>query len=641
MKNFLIIFFIINLVTWGQGDFTWVETESEQKKALISQFYHKSRKTAGANIDVKHIRFHWKVDPAIHYINGFVKYTFRSLEDLQSTTLLLDNPLVIDSIIYHGQTITYSRPNDTLVINFPTTILTGQIDSFTIVYQGAPNTSGFGSFETSTHGNNIPVMWTLSQPYGAYEWWPTKNDLKDKIDSIDVIITMPSAFVAASHGLLFKDTVVQGQRVMHWKHRYPIVSYLVAFAVSNYERQNNQVQLSQGSLPLVNYVYPEHAQDALNAIFALKLVMQFYDSLVGPYPFMQEKYGQAEFNWGGGMEHQTISFIGNMTNYELCAHELIHMWFGDAITCGSWQDIWLNEGFATYFTALNYERFFPTTYWMPWKIHAIQYITSEPYGSVYVYDTTDVYRIFDGRLSYYKGAYVLHMLRWILSDSTFFSAIRAYYASPQFKYGFVRTEDFKHFLEQHSGKNLTEFFNDWVYGEGHPIYSWELYYHNDDSTKIILHQSTSHPSVDFFEMPVPVYFFKGNQIYSIVLNHTQPHQTFYVPFPFPDSIQLDPQLWILKQLPVQGIVGTDALPEQPLFKLYPNPADKESSINIEFPYVGQISIISTDGKEVLTLWHQQKSILDPNVLKPGVYYISFKNERITAFHKLIISNTKN
>lgn len=637
MKNvFTLIMMLIAFINWSQGNFQWVQQEASRKAVMAHKIQEKHFKMAGANIDMIHIRFEWNVDPAVHYINGNIHYKFRTQEDLLNTTLLLDDVLLIDSMTYHGQALTYTRVGDTVLLSFPGMISSGQIDSFSIAYQGSPNTSGFGSFETSTHGNNVPVMWTLSQPYGAYEWWPTKNDLKDKIDSIDVIITMPSSYVAASNGVLVKDTIINTLRQMHWKHRYPIVSYLVAFAVTNYEQQYDQILLSQGSLPFVNFVYPEHAQDALNALFALKLVMQFYDSLMGSYPFMQEKYGQAEFNWGGGMEHQTISFIGNMSNYELCAHELVHMWFGDAITCGSWQDIWLNEGFATYFTALNYERFFPTVYWMPWKLHAIQYITTEPYGSVYVYDTTDVYRIFDGRLSYYKGAYVLHMLRWLLGDTVFFPAIRAYFASPQFKYGFVRTEDFKQFMEQYSGKNLTEFFNDWIYGEGYPIYSWEAYYHNEDSTRIIIHQTTSHPSVDFFEMPIPLVFWKSGQTTTVILNHTEPNQTFYVSVPFPDSIQFDPQLCILKQLPAPGTMSVyeGKLLLAPI--IFPNPVPHNQEIFIYFPFSCMITVYDSNGKRITCFKHETITQIPPNSFKPSVYSLSFTFNTFQIVRKLII-----
>jgi hypothetical protein len=335
---------------------------------------------------------------------------------------------------------------------------------------------------------------------------------------------------------------------------------------------------------------------------------------------MREKYGQAEFGWGGGMEHQTMSFIGDMGNYELTAHELSHMWFGDAITCGSWQDIWLNEGFATYFTALNYEHFFPTVYWMPWKTQTINYITSEPGGSVYVYDTTDVYRIFDGRLSYRKGAYVLHMLRWVLGDSVFFSAIRNYYENPIFRYGFAKTSDFKQFLENFSGKDLTEFFNDWVYHEGYPIYSWKAEYYSEDTTAFTIYQTQSHPSVNYFEMPVPIVCWKNGSSQYFVLNNTYPGQTFLLPFPFPDSIQLDPNLWILKQLPVQGTLSMNSCDVSPI-KIYPNPVPQGENIFINLPEVSDVYLFSTDGKLVYMQPQVQTLLINSNNIAKGLYFI--------------------
>ena len=618
--NLSIIALGFALFCFAQGNFNYIEQESQLKAQLLKKIRSNQHKSISGTYDITYARFNWTIDPSIQYIKGEVYFEFEALEALPQLLLLLHSQLTVDSIRYHGTYLTFHHTHDTLQIILPSTLPIHMRDSITIFYQGVPPSSGFGSFITTTHGNNVPVLWTLSEPYGAYEWWPTKNDLKDKIDSIDIIVSTPPAYVAASNGVLVKDTIVQTQRIMHWKHRYPIVSYLVAIAVTNYDILSYQIPLSTGTLPFVDYVYPENSQVAMGAFPVLKTVMQFYDSLIGPYPFMREKYGQAEFGWGGGMEHQTMSFIGDMGNYELTAHELSHMWFGDAITCGSWQDIWLNEGFATYFTALNYEHFFPTVYWMPWKRQTINYITSEPGGSVYVYDTTDVYRIFDGRLSYRKGAYVLHMLRWVLGDSVFFSAIRNYYENPIFQYGFAKTSDFKQFLENFSGKDLTEFFNDWVYHEGYPIYSWKAEYYSEDTTAFTIYQTQSHPSVSYFEMPVPIVCWKNGSSQYFVLNNTYDGQTFLLPFPFPDSIQFDPNLWILKQLPVQGTLSMNSCDVSPI-KIYPNPVPQGENIYINLPDVSDVYLFSSDGKRVYMQFQVQTLILNSNHMDKGLYFI--------------------
>ena len=166
------------------------------------------------------------------------------------------------------------------------------------------------------------------------------------------------------------------------------------------------------------------------------------------------------------MEHQTNSFIVS-PNENLMAHELAHQWFGDKITCGSWQDIWLNEGFATYLSYFYFEKGDPAGHLNRLK-NLSNAITSVPGGSVWVEDTTNVGRIFSSRLSYNKGAYLVHMLRWVLGDTSFFRGVRQYMNDPKLAYGFAITEDLKRNLEQVSGKDLTEFFNDWFKGQGHP-----------------------------------------------------------------------------------------------------------------------------------------------------------------------------
>ncbi|MEI2747579.1 MAG: M1 family aminopeptidase [Ferruginibacter sp.] len=148
--------------------------------------------------------------------------------------------------------------------------------------------------------------------------------------------------------------------ITHWKHRYPIATYLVCFAVTNYAVFNNSVQLGNVNLPMVTYCYPE-SQTAFEAGTQNTLdAMQLFSQYFGEYPFIKEKYGHVQFGWGGGMEHQTSTFIVS-TNESLVAHELGHQWFGDKITCASWEDIWLNEGFATYLARFYMENKYPAT----------------------------------------------------------------------------------------------------------------------------------------------------------------------------------------------------------------------------------------------------------------------------------------
>ncbi|HRI59346.1 MAG TPA: M1 family metallopeptidase, partial [Saprospiraceae bacterium] len=466
--------------------------------------------------DVRYQRMEWQVDPAVRYIKGGVTTFFETKTDgFNTVNFDLSDSLAVDGVQYHGNTVAYTHSGNVLAIELPAMLSAGVIDSVKVSYQGKPTSTGFGSFIQADH-SGTPVLWTLSEPYGALDWWPCKQDLTDKIDSIDVFVTCPAAYRAAGNGLLVSEADAgAGQKTYHWRHRYPIACYLVAFAVTNYAQYSDFAEIQTGPLPILNYVFPENLATAQSQTPNVISVLEFYDSLFIPYPFHKEKYGHAQFGWGGGMEHQTMSFMVSF-DYELMAHELAHQWFGDHVTCGSWEDIWLNEGFATYLSGLCYERFSPNGVWPNFKFNRIANVVSQPGGSVWVNDTTNVGRIFSGRLSYSKGAMVLHQLRWTVGDAAFFAGIRNYLNAPGLSGDFARTTDLRSHIEATSGQDLNWYFNDWFYGEGYPSYQIE-WSQAGNTAWITIHQTQSHPSVGFFEVPVPLRFKTGNQTFDVRL----------------------------------------------------------------------------------------------------------------------------
>jgi aminopeptidase N len=636
---FLVIFLSIFIKGYNQEpdpDFAEKTAFSESRKMLKSVAF---KETAGyAETDLIYQRLEWNVDPAVKYISGKITSYFK----VKSTSIdriyfdLLNN-LTVDSVVQNKTRLKFSHAKDIVTILLGKTLESGKTDSLSVYYQGIPDASGFGSFVCSTHGNNVPVMWTLSEPYGAREWWPCKQSLADKIDSIDIIVNTPQPYRTAANGMLVSERVSGGRRIMHWKHRYPITTYLVAFAVTNYTDYSDWVNLSGGrTLPVVNFVYPEGLSSAQAGTPQTVAVMELFNSLFGEYPFSREKYGHAQFGWGGGMEHQTMTFIVNF-GFELMAHELAHSWFGNCITLASWQDIWLNEGFATYATGLTYERLFNGVYWKTWKNNVTSNILKATDGAVFVADTTSVSRIFSSRLSYNKGSYLLHMLRWKLGDAIFFKALQNYFNDPAVKYGFATQKQWVYHLEAASGISLTEFFKDWYYGEGYPVYSATFENKPGNRLWIQLSQTTSHVSVSFFEMPVPVRVYSTGRKDSadFRLDHKFNNQLFDVSVPFRVAeLSIDPDLWLVSKVNKVTAVN-DLSGVESGIRVVPNPSGSKWEIitgTNEIPEM--VELFDLSGRLLMHQKPEGNAFSAPG-LRPGLYLVKVATNR-RAFEAKVV-----
>jgi aminopeptidase N len=500
-----------------------------------------------ADYDLTRQRLNFTVDPAINYIGGSVFSSFRFLnDDVRQIRFDLTTGMIVDQVKYNQLNVTFEHAANIITITLPAPSKKNTFGSVEIFYHGTPPPTGMGSFTASRH-NNAPVIYTLSEPYGARDWWPCKESLKDKIDSLDVFISCPSQYKAASNGKLVSDQVSGNSRTAHWQHRYPIATYLVAIAVTNYETYSDFLDLPDGGkIEILNYIYPEYLTTAKSKRAEALDIMSFYNKKFITYPFASEKYGHAQFGWGGGMEHQTMSFMTTL-DYELVAHEMAHQWFGDYITLASWHDIWLNEGFATYLTGLVFENLQNGVWWSNWKSNVLSGIVSSAGGTVYVADTTDINRIFNGRLSYSKGAYLLHMLRWEMGDELFFKGMKNYLTDPAIANGFASQEKFVKHMETVADTSFTEFFKDWYYGEGYPIFRLTYFPDpaNPQKQKLRISQTQSHPSVSFFEVTVPVRIWKNGRFTDLRLKLTKQNQEFTIsdqPF---DKLEFDPDQWLI------------------------------------------------------------------------------------------------
>ena len=592
-----------------------------------------------SNYDVKWYRCSWNIDPGIREISGNITTVFIPVQPgVDSLIFNLNQSLMVDSVIYHNYPLLWHHTSDLLTINFSFSLAQQVIDSVTVYYHGVPPDNGSGSFVQSSHKGE-PVIWTLSEPYGASDWWPCKNGLTDKADSLDIFIRTPAAYKAASNGILVSATQVDSHSVYHWKHRYPIASYLVCLAVTNYAEYSQKVTFGTDTLNVVNYVYPEDSASASSHTGIIVSMIQLFDSLFGIYPFQTEKYGHAQWGVGGGMEHQTMPFV-NSFDFELLAHELAHQWFGDKVTCGSWTDIWLNEGFATYLSGLCYEHLAPD-FWTRFREVRVNRIISEPAGSVYCADTTDINRIFDGRLSYAKGAMILHQLRWIMGDPAFFSGLNNYINDVTLAYGFSRTYNLKSHLESSYGQDLTWYFDDWFTGEGYPSYQvgWSQ---DGDTVELMINQIQSHPSVSFFELPVQLKFKNTARDTLIRFSNTFSGESFRAIILFPvDSVIFDPDYQIISGYnTVNGIAehaGKKSL------QIFPNPVRDRVTFRFGvFPLKakGKICIYDHSGRTTENLFISQGQTeisLSTVNYPPGMYFYLFIQDDFRVSGKFIVN----
>lgn len=623
-----------------------VETESSQMIALQEKRLKMQREFqqtgfAGQNINIIYQQAYWEIDPAVVYIKGEITSYFKPVVDgITSISFDLSDSLIVDSVLYHHQNATFQR----LVANqfeivFETPLSIGITDSVKVFYHGIPQYGiGHGSFEQGFH-DNYPIIWTFSQPYGSGDWWPCKNDLSDKIDSLDIFVKTPLPNRVASVGVLI-DSLPEGDfTTYHWKHRYPVAACLVGVAVTNYVSFSDFIQIDGKQLEVLNYVYPEELATVRNQAAGILPVIQLFSELFIPYPFLNEKYGHAMFGHGGGEQVQTMSFMGAFT-HDLMAHELAHSWFCNDITTTSWHEIWLNEGFATYCNGLSFEHLFEGYYWPIWKNNTLNAIISEPDGSVYVDDTTLVSRVYNPRLTYHKGAYLVHMLRWVLGDEDFFQSIKNYLNDTDLAFGFATSQNLKDHLEATSGKDLTGFFEDWLYGEGYPTYSLVCQTREDERLCVILNQTQSHSSVDFFEMPVPVRFYGDEKDTTIVFDHNFSGEEFLIELGFmPDSLAIDPEKWLISG----GNSYTLGINENDIksFKILPNPANDFVTIEFQMPHsFSGYQINDMNGKMLLSGTIEAGSEIcriDISALPEGIYLFSFESDSLKTSGKVMIS----
>jgi len=608
--------------------------EAERKAAAKKINFRTNPNTE--NYDVTYHRLKFEVYPDAYYVIGDVTTYFRAKQNMSTVTFDLSDELVVSSVKQRNVPLTFTQSGtNELVINLPAVQNTNVLDSLTIVYEGAPPADSDG-FNTYTHAGN-PGLYTLSEPFGARDWWPCKQDLNDKVESLDVYIKSAAQYTSVSNGLQVSAVNNgDGSKTTHFHHSYPIPAYLIAIAVTNYTIFTQQAGTAPHTFPIVNYIYPEGQTATQNDLAVTVPIMNLFEQLFETYPFANEKYGHAQCALGGGMEHTTVSFMGGFDR-GLIAHELGHQWFGDKITCGSWKDIWLNEGFATYLSGLVIQNMDGAGAFRSWKSGLVNNITSAPGGAVYLTDdeAEDGDRIFSSRLSYDKGGMVVHMLRFKLGDAAFFQGVKNYLADPDLAYGYATTNDLKAHLAAASGMNLDEFFNDWVYGQGYPTYTITARNFSPGVARFVVNQTQSHPSVSFFEMPVPVRVTgAGGQSLDLVLDNTANNQTIdkLVPFAI-TGVSFNPNVDIIARNSTMTLGnGEFALAEG--VKLYPNPTSHTLQLQLPDNVVLEKAIFYNALGQIVKEGASEMS-WDVSSLPTGVNFIKIVTDAGTKQMKFI------
>ncbi len=588
-------------------------------------------------INITHTIMDYSVDPQIRAISGSVKHQFFVNKEKQAITLRLANELTPTVVSSSLGAISFQHDGYNLELTFPQMLIPQELYDITISYSGTPPDNGY--YLQDYHGE-IPVLATFAEPYGAGDWWPCNPGLTDKVDSLDIILTFPEQFLAGANGVMVENIVNgDGTRTMHFKHRFPIVNYNIAFAVSEYVHYSDEVNLDGSTFMIENLAWQNDLQEAQSHTSSLPQVFHMLSDYFGDYPFKDEKYGHMQWMRGGAMEHQTMTSTC-CWNYELLVHELGHQWFGNMVTLNSWHDIFLNEGFATYISGLAYESLFPEKdYWNIWKTQKRDHIISEPNGSIYVHDTTDKDRIFDARLSYNKGAMLLHMLRMVIGEEAFFQGIKDYLYHPANHFGFATMQSFIQSMETAADTTLTEFFDDWYYGEGYPTYTIEYTAGCSALFAVTLHQETSHSSVDFFEMPVTLHLKSSYADTIITINNTQNHEHLLFPLEFcVEEVIFDPHVSIVAGPPsyVTGINDNDISKK---VTISPNPISDYATITWEGVKFDLLNVYSQD----LSLVYSKR--LDPNkthfrykndLKGSGLYILELLSDEQIVVKKVII-----
>jgi aminopeptidase N len=499
---------------------------------------------------------------------------------LESLSLHFCN-LVCDSVKRAGVPLQFTTPTGLLSIMLDAPLAQGDSTVIEVFFRRLSSAPERGYYFATRPAIAYAYGMTCTPPRDARYWMPCFDEPLDKAErGVDLNLTVPDTFQTCANGLLDSVTTGAGTKTYWWHHPHSIATYLINFTASRFATwRHDFTQPDCETIPSIYYVWPQDSAISRTTFGRLPSIFAFYSdtSMFGPYPF--EKYGQVPGYYGfpwGAMENQTLTMIHTQwlrSGDDIgMAHEMSHMWYGDMVTCVDFRNIWLNEGFATYFECLYAGHANGRSYFR-------QYIAGKAYAAM-LQDRSRRFPMFNppeaeiynyGTI-YCKGAWVEHMLRWVLEDTAwespglFFAALRVY--GDSFRYGTASTEDYRRINEQVSGQELSWFFDEWVYQAGYPKY--HLNWSSEplgDSFRVItsLSQTNGAGAPEFFRTPLPVRLSCTGSSPTVVIRAcANPQIDTFTVADAPTSLTVDPDNWILDSAYVtQTGVDEHAMPCAP------------------------------------------------------------------------------
>ena len=500
-----------------------------------------------AAMDVHHYELQIELDSGKKTIGGTVTIGFILKKKPRRLEIdLLSSYSVSNTWVNEKPMVFFKRGNKVFIEN-PGLDL-NKSHNLKISYKGRPpeavNPPWDGGITWDTSEDGYPWIGISCQQNGAHIWYPCKEHPSDKPDSVDIYVTVSEPLKVAGNGLLQGiENIGNRMETWHWKSQYPISTYNINFAVGNFETVSRRCLIQGKPLYMEFYVLPESKKGADNLLEKAEEYLNFYADQFGPYPWMKEKFGIVETPYWG-MEHQTMIAYGNkykntQLGYDfLLFHEMGHEWWGNYLSVSDWADFWIHEGFVTYAEALYVENNFGLgAYHAFIRDRCGKNISNENPICPSRPATMEATR---GNDVYYKGAYVLHMLRFLIGEQTLNSTLKEFIRMPKRRpNNQTSTREFIELVEENSGLALGWFFDQYLYAKDFPTLNMKTkIYHNGEKQFIDLWWSEAG-----FILPVEVQYRGQFDMENITINVSD--KPTGVSIPATSTLELDPLNWVL------------------------------------------------------------------------------------------------